>query len=97
MDTMRTDEHLFTRNVVVVNYSLNGPRIVLEESHLGRKGPEGHAGSQQLQGQVAQTGHGQLEENNDEVSKGKHELDVDPPRDDDASPMSTYRCMLRPT
>ena len=25
------------------------------------------------------------------------ELDVDPQRDDDASPMSTYRCMLRPT
>ena len=24
-------------------------------------------------------------------------LDVDPQRDDDASPMSTYRCMLRPT
>ena len=24
-------------------------------------------------------------------------LDVDPRRDDDASPMSTYRCMLRPT
>ena len=25
------------------------------------------------------------------------ELDVDPQRDDDASPMSSYRCMLRPT
>ena len=25
------------------------------------------------------------------------QLDVDPQRDDDASPMSTYRCMLRPT
>ena len=25
------------------------------------------------------------------------ELDVDPQRDDDASPMPTYRCMLRPT
>ena len=25
------------------------------------------------------------------------ELDVDPQRDDDASPMSTYGCMLRPT
>ena len=25
------------------------------------------------------------------------ELDVDPQRDGDASPMSTYRCMLRPT
>ena len=25
------------------------------------------------------------------------QLDVDPKRDDDASPMSTYRCMLRPT
>ena len=24
-------------------------------------------------------------------------LDADPRRDDDASPMSTYRCMLRPT
>ena len=24
-------------------------------------------------------------------------LDVDPQRDDDASPMSTYRCMLKPT
>ena len=24
-------------------------------------------------------------------------LDVDPQRDDDASPMSTYRCILRPT
>ena len=24
-------------------------------------------------------------------------LDVNPQRDDDASPMSTYRCMLRPT
>ena len=24
-------------------------------------------------------------------------LDVDPQRDDDASPMSTYRCLLRPT
>ena len=27
----------------------------------------------------------------------KNKLDVDPQRDDDASPMSTYRCMLRPT
>ena len=27
----------------------------------------------------------------------KQILDVDPQRDDDASPMSTYRCMLRPT
>ena len=27
----------------------------------------------------------------------KLQLDVDPQRDDDASPMSTYRCMLRPT
>ena len=27
----------------------------------------------------------------------KKKLDVDPQRDDDASPMSTYRCMLRPT
>ena len=27
----------------------------------------------------------------------KIELDVDPRRDDDASPMSLYRCMLRPT
>ena len=26
-----------------------------------------------------------------------YELDVDPRRDDDASPMSSYRCMLRPT
>ena len=25
------------------------------------------------------------------------ELDVDPRRDDDASPMSSYRCLLRPT
>ena len=24
-------------------------------------------------------------------------LDVDPRRDDDASPMSSYRCLLRPT
>ena len=24
-------------------------------------------------------------------------LDVDPQRDDDASPMSSYRCLLRPT
>ena len=24
-------------------------------------------------------------------------LNVDPQRDDDASPMSSYRCMLRPT
>ena len=28
---------------------------------------------------------------------GNYQLDVDPQRDDDASPMSTYRCMLRPT
>ena len=27
----------------------------------------------------------------------RDKLDVDPQRDDDASPMSTYRCMLRPT
>ena len=27
----------------------------------------------------------------------ENKLDVDPQRDDDASPMSTYRCMLRPT
>ena len=26
-----------------------------------------------------------------------HILDVDPRRDDDASPMSSHRCMLRPT
>ena len=26
-----------------------------------------------------------------------NQLDVDPQRDDDASPMSTCRCMLRPT
>ena len=26
-----------------------------------------------------------------------YQLDVDPQRDDDASPMSTYRCMLRLT
>ena len=26
-----------------------------------------------------------------------NKLDVDPQRDDDASPMSTYRCMLRPS
>ena len=26
-----------------------------------------------------------------------YQLDVDPQRDDDASPMSTHRCMLRPT
>ena len=30
-------------------------------------------------------------------SPQKLKLDVDPQRDDDASPMSTYRCMLRPT
>ena len=29
--------------------------------------------------------------------KKKIKLDVDPRRDDDASPMSSYRCMLRPT
>ena len=29
--------------------------------------------------------------------KKKSELDVDLRRDDDASPMSSYRCMLRPT
>ena len=29
--------------------------------------------------------------------KKKKKLDVDPQRDDDASPMSTYRCMLRPS
>ena len=27
----------------------------------------------------------------------ENKLDVDPQRDDDASPMSTYRCMFRPT
>ena len=27
----------------------------------------------------------------------KKKLDVDPQRDDDASPMSSYRCLLRPT
>ena len=27
----------------------------------------------------------------------KLKLDVDPRRDDDASPMSSYRCLLRPT
>ena len=27
----------------------------------------------------------------------QNKLDVDPQRDDDASPMSTYRCMSRPT
>ena len=27
----------------------------------------------------------------------QNKLDVDPQKDDDASPMSTYRCMLRPT
>ena len=27
----------------------------------------------------------------------QEELDVDPRRDGDASPMSSYRCMLRPT
>ena len=26
-----------------------------------------------------------------------NKLDVDPQRDDDASPMSTYKCMSRPT
>ena len=31
------------------------------------------------------------------VAQIKLTLDVDPQRDDDASPMSTYRCMLRPT
>ena len=29
--------------------------------------------------------------------KTHDKLDVDPQRDDDASPMSTYMCMLRPT
>ena len=29
--------------------------------------------------------------------KKKKKLDVDPRRDDDASPMSSYGCMLRPT
>ena len=29
--------------------------------------------------------------------KKNDKLDVDPRRDDDASPMSSYRCMLRPT
>ena len=32
-----------------------------------------------------------------EGKKDHKKLDVDPQRDDDASPMSTYRCMLRPT
>ena len=27
----------------------------------------------------------------------ENKLDVDPQRDDDASPMSSYRCTLRPT
>ena len=31
------------------------------------------------------------------LRKNIKKLDVDPQRDDDASPMSTYRCMLRPT
>ena len=31
------------------------------------------------------------------ATKFDKKLDVDPQRDDDASPMSTYRCMLRPT
>ena len=31
------------------------------------------------------------------VDKFKQKLDVDTQRDDDASPMSSYRCMLRPT
>ena len=30
-------------------------------------------------------------------TKSTKKLDVNPQRDDDASPMSTYRCMLRPT
>ena len=29
--------------------------------------------------------------------KTKVKLDIDPERDDDASPMSSYGCMLRPT
>ena len=33
----------------------------------------------------------------DIVLLNKMKLDVDPRRDDDASPMSSYRCMLRPT
>ena len=32
-----------------------------------------------------------------QCSKLLIKLDVDPQRDDDASPMSSYRCMLRPT
>ena len=32
-----------------------------------------------------------------EGTKNINKLDVDPRRDDDASPMSSYRCMLRPT
>ena len=31
------------------------------------------------------------------VRELEDKLDVDPRRDDDASPMSSYRCMLRPT
>ena len=31
------------------------------------------------------------------INPRKTKLDVDPQRDDDASPMSSYRCMLRPT
>ena len=31
------------------------------------------------------------------INRFSKELDVDPRRDDDASPMSTYRCMSRPT
>ena len=45
--------------------------------------------------------HGQTDNKVSESSYGnmsanKKKLDVDPQRDDDASPMSTYRCMLRP-
>ena len=40
----------------------------------------------------------ETKDNDDKYSEQVHEeLDVDPQRDDDASPMSTYRCMLRPT
>ena len=45
----------------------------------------------------------QGERNKGKVIKSRHsvdensQLDVDPRRDDDASPMSSYRCLLRPT
>ena len=34
---------------------------------------------------------------NSQIANKRKQLDVDPRRDDDASPMSSYRCMLRPT